>query len=126
MKDNNKVVEAVEEIKKVGVKVLRNDEWQIEEKLVLKERKVYILRDKRLRLEIIWLHHDILIAEHGGLSHTHDPSDSITDNAYISSAPPKTSVEVDIFLPVYILLLVQIYLVPSHVWSLHYWLHGSL
>jgi len=53
VKDNNKVVEAVEEIKKVGVKVLRNDEWQIKEKLVLKERKVYVLRDKRLRLEII-------------------------------------------------------------------------
>jgi len=33
---------------------------------VLKEGKVYILRDKKLRLEIIWLHHDTLIAEHGG------------------------------------------------------------
>ena len=115
MKDNNEVVKTVEEIKKVGVKVLRNDEWQIEDKLVLKERKMYILRDKRLRLEIIWLHYDILIAEHEGLSHTHDPSDSITDNDYISSTPPKTSVKVDIFLPVYTLLPVQIYLVSFHV-----------
>jgi len=50
---NNKVVKVVEEIKKVGVKVLRNDEWQIKDNLVLKERKVYIPRDENLRLEII-------------------------------------------------------------------------
>jgi len=28
---NNKVVKAVEKIKKAGVKILRNDEWQIED-----------------------------------------------------------------------------------------------
>jgi len=95
--------------------VLRNDEWQIEDKLVLKERKVYVLRDKRLRLEIIWLYHDILIAEYRELLHTHDSSSSITDNDYISSALPKTSMEVDIFLLVYTLLPVQIYLVSFHV-----------
>jgi len=33
---------------------------------VLKEEKVYVLRDEKLRLEIIWLHHDTPIAEHGG------------------------------------------------------------
>jgi len=63
MKDNE-VVKVVEEIKKTGVKVLRNDKWQIEDELVLKEGKVYIPKDKGLRLEIIWLHHDTLIAEH--------------------------------------------------------------
>ena len=84
--------------------MLRNDEWQIKDELVLKEKKVCVLRDKRLRLEIIWLHHNILIVKHGELSHTYDLSDSITDNAYISSTPPKASVKVDIFLPVYILL----------------------
>jgi len=31
---------------------------------VLKEGKVYVLRDKELRLEIIWLYHDTLIAGH--------------------------------------------------------------
>jgi len=36
-------VKAVKEIKKARVKVLKNNEWQIEDKLVLKERKVYIL-----------------------------------------------------------------------------------
>jgi len=44
------------------------------------------------------------------ISHTHlntsDPSDSIMDNAYISSALPKTFAEVNIFLLVYTLLLV--------------------
>jgi len=33
---------------------------------VLKERKVYIPKDEKLRVEIIQLHHDMLIAEHGG------------------------------------------------------------
>jgi len=45
----------------VGIKVLRSDEWQIEDNLVLKKRKIYILRDEELRLGIIWLHHDTLI-----------------------------------------------------------------
>ena len=49
----DEVIKAVEEMKKVGVKVLRNEEWQIEDDLVLKEGKVYILRDEKLRLEII-------------------------------------------------------------------------
>jgi len=61
---DDKVIKAVEEMKKAGVKVLRNEEWQIEDDLVLKEEKVYMLRDENLRLEIIWLHHDTLIAEH--------------------------------------------------------------
>ena len=43
------------------VKVLQEDEWQIEEDLVLKKGKVYVPKDKELRIEIIWLHHDILI-----------------------------------------------------------------
>jgi len=33
---------------------------------VLKERKVYISKDKELQTEIIRLHHDILVAGHGG------------------------------------------------------------
>jgi len=61
---DNKVVKVVEEIKKTRAKVLRNNEWQIENKLVLKEGKVYVLKDESLRLEIIWLHHDMPIAGH--------------------------------------------------------------
>jgi len=48
---NNKVVKAVEKIKKAGVKILRNDEWQIEDNLVLKERKVYVIILKFLELD---------------------------------------------------------------------------
>ena len=44
--------------------MLRNNEQQIEDELVLKERKIYVLRNKDLRLEIIQLHHDMLITEH--------------------------------------------------------------
>ena len=62
---DDEMIKAVEEMKKAGVKVLRNKEWQIEDNLVLKEGKVYVPRDKKLRMEIIWLHYDILIAAHG-------------------------------------------------------------
>ena len=34
--------------------------------MVLKEGKVYVSRDEELRVEIIWWHHNIPIAEHGG------------------------------------------------------------
>ena len=61
---NNKVVKVVEEIKKAEVKVLRNNEQQIEDELVLKEGKLYILKDESLRLEIIQLHHNMLITGH--------------------------------------------------------------
>ena len=60
------MIKAVEEMKKAGVKMLRNEEWQIEEGLVLKERRVYVLKDEKLRVEIIQLHHDTLVAGHGG------------------------------------------------------------
>jgi len=67
VRDKNKeVIKAVEEIKKAGVKMLRNEEWQVEEGLVLKEGRVYVPKDEKLRMEIIWLHHDTPIAGHGG------------------------------------------------------------
>ena len=53
-------------MKKEKVKVLRDNEWQMERDLVLKERKVYVSKDKELRVEIIQLHHDVLVARHGG------------------------------------------------------------
>jgi len=51
-------------MKKVGVKMLQEEEWQVEGDLVLKEGKVYVLKDEELRIEIIWLHHNIPVAEH--------------------------------------------------------------
>ena len=61
---NDEVVKTVKEIKKAGVRILRNKKWQIEDKLVLKKKKMYVLKNKELRLEIIWLHHDIIIVKH--------------------------------------------------------------
>ena len=63
---DEEVIKAVEEMKKAGVKMLRNEEWQVEKGLVLKEGRVYVSKDEKLRMEIIWLHHDTLIAGHGG------------------------------------------------------------
>ena len=63
---DEEVIKAVEKMKKARVKMLRNEEWQIEEGLVLKEGRVYIPKDENLRVEIIWLHHDTPIAGHGG------------------------------------------------------------
>ena len=47
------VVRVVEEMKKVKVKELWGNEWQIEGNLVLKEGKMYIPKDKELRVEVI-------------------------------------------------------------------------
>jgi len=60
------VVRVVEEMKKVEVRELREDEWKLEEDLVLKEGKVYVPKDEELRAEVIQLHHDIPAAGHGG------------------------------------------------------------
>ena len=61
---NKEVVKIVKEIKKVMVKALRDDEWKIEEDLVLKEEKVYVPKDKKLRLKVIQLYHDVLVTGH--------------------------------------------------------------
>jgi len=60
------IVRVVEEMKKVGVKKLRGDEWKLEEDLVLKEGKVYVPKNEELRMEVIWLHHDVPAAGHRG------------------------------------------------------------
>ena len=63
---DEEVVRVVEEIKKAKVKMLQGDKWQIERDLVLKEENVYMPKDKELRVEIIQLHHDVLVAGYGG------------------------------------------------------------
>jgi len=62
---DDKVVKAVEEMKQVGVKVLRDEEWREHEGLMLKEEKVYVPKDKKLRAEVIRLHHDMPVGGHG-------------------------------------------------------------
>ena len=61
---NKKVVKVVEEMKKVGIRTLRGEEWQLERDLILKEEKMYILKNEELRVEIIQLHYNTLIVGH--------------------------------------------------------------
>jgi len=63
---DDEVIKAVEEMKKVGVKMLRDEEWREEDGLMLKEEKVYVPKDKAFRVEIIRLHHDTPMGGHGG------------------------------------------------------------
>jgi len=63
---DNEVIKAVEEMKQVGVRMLRDEEWRQEDGLMLKERKVYIPKDEKLRAEVIRLHHDMPVGRHGG------------------------------------------------------------
>jgi len=63
---DDKVVKAVEEMKQAGVKVLRDKEWREHEGLMLKEGKVYVPKNEKLRAEVIRLHHDIPVGGHGG------------------------------------------------------------
>jgi len=63
---DDEVVKAVEEMKKAGVKMLRDEEWREHEGLMLKEGKVYVPKDELLRAEIIRLHHDTPVGGHGG------------------------------------------------------------
>jgi len=62
---NNEVVKAVEEIKWAGVKMLRDKEWKEVNGVIYKEEKVYVPKDDKLRAEIIRLHHDMPVGEHG-------------------------------------------------------------
>jgi len=52
MKDD-KAVKMVEEMKKAGVKMLRDEEWREKDRLMLKEGKMYIPEEKGLRMEVI-------------------------------------------------------------------------
>jgi len=63
---DDEVIKAVEEMKRAGVKVLRDKEWREHEGLILKEGKVYVPKDEKLRAEIIRLHHDMPVGGHGG------------------------------------------------------------
>ena len=63
---DDKVIKAVEEMKKVGVKMLRDKEWREENRLMLKEEKVYMPKDEALRVKIIRLHHNTPMGGHGG------------------------------------------------------------
>jgi len=63
---DDKVVKAVKEMKWTEVKMLRDEEWKEVNGIMYKKRKVYVPKDDKLRAEIIRLHHDTLVGEHGG------------------------------------------------------------
>ena len=63
---DDEVVKAVEEMKQAGVKILRDEEWRQKDGLMLKEEKVYVPKDEKLRAEVIRLHHDMPVGGHGG------------------------------------------------------------
>jgi len=50
--EDKKVVKAIEELKKTRVKTLRDEEWEIENGVVLKERRIYMPKEE-LRGEVI-------------------------------------------------------------------------
>ena len=51
-------------MKKTRVKTLREDKWEIKKELVLKKEKIYILKNKELRLEVIWLQYNTPVARY--------------------------------------------------------------
>ena len=53
-------------MKRARVKMLRDEEWREVDGIIYKEGKVYIPKDEKLRAEIVRLHHDMPIGEHGG------------------------------------------------------------
>ena len=61
---DKEVVKVIKEMKKTEVKVLRGNEWEIKEELVLKEEKMYMLKDEELRLEVIQLYYNMLAARY--------------------------------------------------------------
>jgi len=61
---DEKIVKAVEELKRVGIKALKDEEWKVEDRIVLKEGRIYILEGD-FRRKIIQLHHNTPIGGHG-------------------------------------------------------------
>jgi len=60
------ICDTIEEMKQADIKILRNEEWQEENRLMLKDRKIYIPKDKKLRTKVIWLYYDTLVERHRG------------------------------------------------------------
>ena len=89
--ENEKVVKAVEELKRAGIKTLKDKEWEIEEELVMKEGRIYILEGE-LRGEIIRLHHDIPVGGHRGRGKT---TELVTRNYWWPGVTKKVGKYVD-------------------------------
>ena len=55
----------MEELKKAGIKMLKDEEWTIEKGVVMKEEQIYV-PEEELRREVIWLYHNTPVKGHGG------------------------------------------------------------
>ena len=64
-KGDKKVVKVVEELKRAEIKTLKDEEWEIEDGIVMKEGRIYVPEGK-LRKEIIRLHYNTPVEKHGG------------------------------------------------------------
>ena len=62
---DEKIVKAVEELKRAEIKALKDEEWEIDDRIVLKEGRIYV-PEGDLRREIIQLYHDIPVGGHRG------------------------------------------------------------
>jgi len=62
--EDKKVVKAVEELKRAGIKMLKDEEWEIENGLVMKKKRIYV-PEGEFRREIIRLHHNTPVGGHG-------------------------------------------------------------
>ena len=67
---DNEIVKVVEEMKQAKVKMLRDKEQREVNSVMYKEEKMYISKDEKLRVEIIWLHHDMLVGGYRGQQKT--------------------------------------------------------
>jgi len=63
--EDERVVKAVEELKKARVKMLRDEEWEIKNGVVLKKGRIY-MPEEELRGEVIRLYHDTPVGGHRG------------------------------------------------------------
>jgi len=52
-------------LKRAGIKILKDKEWKIEDRIVIKEGRIYML-ERELRGEIIQLYHNTPVGEHRG------------------------------------------------------------
>jgi len=55
----------VEELKRAGIKTLKDEEWEVKDGIVMKEGRIYI-PEGELRGEIIHLHHNTPVGGYGG------------------------------------------------------------
>jgi len=62
---DERVVKAVEELKRSGIKLIKDEEWSIEDGLVLREEKIYV-PERALRVEVMQQHHDTAVGGHRG------------------------------------------------------------